>query len=224
MQNHSRYLTIDFASLEPYECGARLIAILAQPDKLDDDEAMGRLFASLCHLVLRARLETDDLWARTPQLIKPLYAMRREKDVDRDLRTFKRRLRDRLIAARMAIGFLQEVTAERPFVLPKGIKRLSLNEMAELVSDDLDGAEQNNIETRIWRPSLPVVHIAAAMAVLMDQVQRESGHALTIGDFLINPSLIRLVIDRSNTYADLLLKSSHLMLDARKLVRVKALG
>jgi hypothetical protein len=60
------------------------------------------------------------------------YALRPQGEIDRDLRTLQRRLRDRMIAGRMAIGFLKEaVTGEIP-ELPAGIKRMSVNQMAQL--------------------------------------------------------------------------------------------
>jgi hypothetical protein len=91
----------------------------------------------------------------SPQPIKPVYALRSQCDIDRDLRTLQRRLRDRMIAARMAIGFLKEaVTGEVP-KLPANIKRMSVNQMARLVLDDAGYTDPENVETRIWRPSLP---------------------------------------------------------------------
>lgn len=219
----SKFL-IDFASLEPYECCALVVTLLAQPDKREDDEAMGGLFATLCHLALQARAETDETWASSPQRLKPIYAFREPQDINRDLKQVKRRLRDRMVAAKMVMGFLKEAETKQAFVLPKGMKRLSLNCLAEWVLDDLDIKVEDNVETRIWRPSLPVIHIAAAIAVLMDQAERAGHVPFTIGHLLLNPGLIRLVIERSNQYADLLLKSTKLKLDPDTLIRLEAIG
>jgi hypothetical protein len=59
-----------------------------------------------------------------------------------------------MIAGRMGIGFLKEAVTGQ---VPAGLKRLSINELAELVLDDAGYSEPQNVETRIWRPSLPVI-------------------------------------------------------------------
>ena len=84
--------------------------------------------------------------------MKPIYAFRLQQDISRDLRTLERRSRDRMIAGRMGIGFLKEAVTGQ---IPAGLKRLSINELAELVLDDAGYSEPQNVETRIWRPSLP---------------------------------------------------------------------
>jgi hypothetical protein len=170
-------LRIDFQQLEVYEIGAMLLTWLAFPDKSGSEEIRSRVHASLCAYALRAKYETDPEWLVSPQSIKPIYALRPQWDIDRDLKTLQRRLRDRMIAARMAIGFLKEaVTGEVP-KLPAGINRMSLNQMAALVLDDADYTEPENIETQIWRPSLPVIHLATAIQVMLQIAEPETGPA-----------------------------------------------
>jgi hypothetical protein len=110
-----------------YECGATLLALLAYPQ--DDEEDSNR--ASLHALGLRYQCKMDENEI-TPILIKPVHAFRSEQEIAKDLRTLERRLRDRMVAARMAVPFLQEVELGKTPKLPKSIKRLSLNEMAAL--------------------------------------------------------------------------------------------
>ena len=118
---------IDFRQLEVYEIGAMLVTWLAFPGEKESEERRGRVHASLCAYALRAKYQSDPEWLVSPQRIKPLHAVRTQWDIDRDLRTLERRFRDRMIAARMAIGFLKEpVTSEVP-KLPAGIQRLSVN-------------------------------------------------------------------------------------------------
>jgi hypothetical protein len=47
-------------------------------------------------------------WAITPRPMKPVYALGHQRENDRYLRTLERCLRDRMVAGRMAIGFLKE--------------------------------------------------------------------------------------------------------------------
>src|ERR1700736_4823117 len=59
-----------------------------------------------------------------------------------------------MVAARMAVPFLQEVELGKRPKLPKSIKRQSLNEMAAFVAGEVGQSEPQNVESRVWRPSL----------------------------------------------------------------------
>jgi len=92
--------------------------------------------------------------------MRPIYAFRSENEIAKDLRTLERRLRDRMIAARMAVPFLQQVEpGERP-KLPKSIKRLSLNEMAAFVAEEAEQSEPHNGAPRLAlrRPRWGALH------------------------------------------------------------------
>ena len=75
----------------------------------------------------------------------------------------------------MAIGFLKEaVTGEVPRLLA-GIERMSVNQMALLVLDDAGYTEPENVEIRIWRPSLPVIHLATAIQLMLQLAEPYAG-------------------------------------------------
>jgi len=82
------------------------------------------------------------------------------------------RLRDRMVAAKIAMPFLQEVELRHLPELPKCVKKLSLNEMCAYVLKDLGISSDENIETRIWWVSLPIIHLATATAVAIDQLEK----------------------------------------------------
>jgi len=92
---------IEFDHSAVYEGSATLIALLAYPADLDGDPQRPSLHRSLCFVFLQGRAMKDEGWANTAQLIKPRYAFVRERDLAKDLRTLKRRLRDRMIAGRL---------------------------------------------------------------------------------------------------------------------------
>src|SRR5215467_544619 len=98
---------IDFHRFAVYEAGASLISVLAYPGD-GDEELRAGVHASLCHHALRVLCAIEPDWALSPQPMKPLYALRTQREVGKDLRTLRRRLRDRMAAGRMAIGFLKE--------------------------------------------------------------------------------------------------------------------
>jgi hypothetical protein len=110
---------IDFNGVEVYEAGALLITLLAYPG--EKEEVWAQVHASLCSYALRIKSASEPDRATVPQPIKPVYAFRLEQDIERDLKTLERRMRDRIIAGRMGIGFLKEsVTGQ----VPEGLKRI----------------------------------------------------------------------------------------------------
>ena len=134
----------------------------------------------------------------------------------------KRRLHERMIAGRMGVAFLKEVVTGQIPVIPKGIKRLSVNEMAELVLEDAGQSNPENVETRIWRASLLVIHLATACQTLTQQSQREIGRAIHLGDWMTNRKIIEHVVCTTEEFRLLLAKSTRLrLIDPKLQVRIR---
>jgi hypothetical protein len=182
---------VDFSALETYECGAILLALLAYPNDTNDKHRPA-LHASLCSEYLRDRYANAADEA-VPQLIKPIYAFRRDRDVKKDMKTLGRRLRDRQVAARMIMGFLQEASGSA-VRLPPGVTRLSLNQLSAMVQADANQADPENVESRIWRPSIPVIHIAAAVATVLNNSVREGIAETSWGDILASQSIVEQIV------------------------------
>jgi hypothetical protein len=211
---------IDFNRLEVYEAGALLVTLLAYPgERKHDDERRSQVHASLCACTLRALCDTDPDWSTSPQLAKPIYLRQSERDCNRGLRQLKRRLRDRMVAARMAYPFLKEAESGKAPELPTGIKRFSINAMSELVLDDAGYTEPENVETRIWRPSRPVIHLATAVHGYLHLDPKIE--ALGFGPLLHRREIIEYVI-RSAEYCEPLVAGSRdLRVDANKLIKFR---
>jgi hypothetical protein len=203
---------------EVYEIGASLLTRLAFPGKQESEERLSRVYTSLCAYALRAKYETDGEWLVSPQPIKPIYPLRPQWDIDRDLRTFERRLRHRMIAARMAIGFLKEVVTGKVPNLP-GLERMSINQMALLVLADSGDTEPENVESRIWRPSLPVIHLATAIQLLLHLVEPKTGR-LGLEALLLERKAIELVV-RTAEYHRSVIAQSRLRIDPEELISVR---
>ena len=175
------------------------------------------LHASLCSYALRIRSASEPDQTTVPQPIKPIYAFRLKQDISRDLRTLERRMRDRMIAGRMGIGFLKEAVTGR---VPEGLKRLSINELAELVRDDAGYSEPENVEARIWRPSLPVIHLATALQVLLHLSDPQIG-PIGYEALLLSRGVIELVIRTAEYHRVLFTKCRSLRLDPESLIRIR---
>jgi hypothetical protein len=209
---------IDFSQQEVDEAGALLVTLLAHPRDDQEETARCNLHASLCALVLRARFdsEPDEI---TPELMKPVHAFRDMKLVEKNLRTLKRRLQDRMAAARIAIAYLKEVTTAKLPKLPPGIKRLSLNQLSEMVLSDTRESMPENVEVRVWQASLPVIHLASATAVLSDILGRQ-GATISIANLLTDPALIEWIVRAAEEY-ELLLQRSRRNIDPEKLIKIR---
>ena len=207
--------SIDFNRVEVYEAGASLITLLAYP--CESQEVWADVHASLCSYALRIKSAAEPERATVPQPMKPIYAFRLQQDISHDLRTLDRRMRDRVIAGRMGIGFLKEAVTGQ---VPEALKRLSINELAELVCDDCGYSEPQNVETRIWRPSLPVIHLATALQLFLHLGDPEFG-PIGYETLLLGRAVIELVIRTAEYHRDLFIQSRALRLDPERLIRIR---
>lgn len=89
--------------MEPFEIGAFLIAVLAYP-AANEAEARTAATTALCNLVVRTQCEhypeSEPGWRQA----HPDYFTLDDKAIRRALRQLRRRLRDRMIAARMSLA------------------------------------------------------------------------------------------------------------------------
>jgi hypothetical protein len=205
--------------LEIYEIGTALAAILACPPGVGDDEKRSRYQIVLCAEALRAKYGWDEEWRNKPQHIKPIYAFHPLRAVKRDINTINRQLQNRLHAAHVAIAFLKQAeTGQTPPDFPKDAKQLSINEMVRTLTFS-EKIDIDNFETRIWRPSLPVIHLAAAFAI-NTAIEQKAGKKTSLGDIIFNQEMISDIIHKAELYESLLLKSK-LRLNKKNLVRIR---
>ncbi len=217
-------ISIDFNELEVYKAGAFLLTLLAYPGERDVDEARSSAHKALCSLALQALAQADPVWAETPQPIKPVYILCSDKEIEKNLKALQRRIRDRMAAARMAIAFLKDAETGKPPPLPEGVKRLSINELSRLVLSDTTQSDPENIESRIWRPSRPVIHLAAALQALMQLVARAAGPPVTFWNVLLYRDVLEWVVTEAQRYEELIGKSQRIHIDPNMLIRVRLAG
>jgi hypothetical protein len=212
---------IDFDQLTVYEAGALIVTWLAYPD--GNEDLRGGVHAALCACVIRATAEDNPEWANAPQTLKPIYALRTETEIDRSLRQLQRRLRDRMVAARMAYPFLHEVNFGQAPKLPPGVRRFSINAMSELVLQDAGQSDPENVETRVWRPSLPVIHLATAVHGFL-HLSEGAADPPSIGSLLCHREVIEYVVRNAEACEALLGKSQKLRVNPDRLIRFRLSG
>jgi hypothetical protein len=203
-----------------YEVSALLISTLAMPGVSETAPRL-RLYDSLCASFIRWHVARDPEWASQPQWIRPDQACRREADIQKDMRTAERRLRDRLASGHLAIAYLQEAESGQTPVLPGDAKRLTLNQLVEHTNLGIPDVE--NITTRVWRPSLPVIHLCAAWATVAQEYHREHGRAMPLDDSTWTPEFLATIFYRAQLYEPLL-ERGRLKIAPESLVRFRVTG
>src|ERR1700741_3572594 len=131
-----------------YQCGAALVTIVACAGADPSNRRQAGLYASLCNLALWAQhlADPDDV---TPITATPQNIFRDIKVVRRDIGYVERRVGERMVAGRMAVPFLLAAELGRVARLPRGIRRLSLNEMAAFALADAGWIDPNNVERHL---------------------------------------------------------------------------
>ncbi len=217
-----RFDTFDRQALADFEIGAGLFGTLAWPGPNDYD-AQWKAAEALCARTIRLTCEAHPNRAEYWRSTYPEYAAVDEKECRRRLRTFVRRLRDRMTAARMALGYLQEARTGQPAILAAGMARLSLNELSKLVMSERGLTEPEMLERHVWRQSLPVIHLAAAFQMVgrmcaIDGLQFACGYPLD--DANIHAAIINLAAD----YEQVVLGDKRFGVDPGVLIRVRHEG
>jgi hypothetical protein len=175
---------------EVHERGARLLTALSHPQQSDPTRSL-QLYLSLCGraLWLKHLMKPED-W--TPIQVRPQYVFRDPKVIDRHVAYVAKRLGERMVAGRMAIALLRQAAPDGLRTLPKDIQRPSINQLAQYVLEDAGQSEPTNVERRIWAPSRPVIHIAAAAAMAGQELSKR-GEPFGLESFLLNQAFIEKV-------------------------------
>ena len=100
------------------------------------------------------------------------------------------------------------------------MKRLSINEMARMVIDDTTDNDPANVETRIWRPSLPVIHLASALQVMFQIAEPVTG-PIGLEALLFGRAIIELVVRTAAYHESVVVRSQRLRVDPEKLIKVR---
>ena len=117
----------------------------------------------------------------------------------------------------MAIAFLEALRGEVKTSRPE-TPRLSLNQLSELVLGDTSFTDPDNVETRIWRPSLPVIHFCSAIQVLLSLAEADVG-LIPLEALLLNRKVIELIIRTAEYHETLLAQSRHLRFEPERMIR-----
>jgi hypothetical protein len=215
--NTLRTLMLDTNQQEPFEIGANLMAILAFP-ALAEEAAFKKAAEALCAEVLRKTIAAYPDHADDWRAAYPVYSAIDEAECHRRLRTLPRRLRDRMVASRMSLGFLREDISGETVTLPPSMARHSLNELSKLVQPQSGQSDPENVERRAWHDTRPVAHLAAAMQIAARAIVPNQD---ALGYPLDNPDLHRAVIELAQLHEQMIVSDRRFGAQSEELVRIR---
>jgi hypothetical protein len=112
-----------------------------------------------------------------------------------------------MAAARIALGGLHNELPDVQVRLPDGWTDVSIDRMAPIVLDDLKAngerkiKDPENLEKLVWRPSLPIIHVA--IAAQLELTEKFPGQPLS-NIALKDVGFVREIVLRAETYEPIL--------------------
>lgn len=170
MTYHQTVLNLGPALMPNFATGAMFHAILAWPTS-DEIGRFQKISEELMAGTIRlTKTENPDLVADVkrdwPQLPWSSIEARAQK-AKPALGYLDKRLKQRMAAARAGIGKMHQEMFEIPAVIPPGTTALSIDQLCKLIRDDVSIDDPDNIEKHVWRKSLPILHLAVAVQLLL---------------------------------------------------------
>jgi hypothetical protein len=199
---------INVASKFPIEAGARFFATIAYPDNRNERE---RYHLALCRFYVLWRAQRDIEFASKLHFIVPEIFVSSDHDCVQTLKRGNKKLNHRLTATRFLVmpHFRDEklkplkVEKDGEFIIPT-LNRMSLVAIEEL---GWTGKAESipTFKSKIWAPSRPVVHAAAAYLLWCYHAARmcpieQQGDGCFLLACLEYPSTIATLIRTSEAY------------------------
>lgn len=172
-----------------YLPGARLLALLAYPPRSASDSRWRRAERALFRATLLGIQGLDPDWARQPQTVIPDHLAFPEADVKEALDDMRAAHHHRIIAANAAWPSLNEAYHVARGRAPTKHRRSTRNQIIQKLIEEeaerdewLDSrdiqddrripADPHNFATRVFRPSLPVIHVAVATGQWVERTRK----------------------------------------------------
>lgn len=166
---------LDFSQLEPYEVGAMIATWMCWPN-VDDDTIRAERFRELCGWSFRQLVGRHPGGESVPWAVKPIYAWVKPTLFDYGSKEFGKRLARMFSFGHDAVVFLKAAQTGREDELFPGMKKLTLSSLLDSRADAAATGGRPPLDAanfrRLWRPSLPVIHIAAAWQVVQQDYDR----------------------------------------------------
>jgi hypothetical protein len=205
----------------PYQPGARLLAVLAQPPMSHKDTRWQLTERALGRIYWVARAQASKMPLDDSEVVNPSHLLLPDEIMRSQDKLLQKQLEYRMGAAQVAIPIIANQAKLRRFperTIDGWIIRALLQEdflKESLASQGLAASDRfpmdfNNFDTRVLRPSLPVIHLAVAVAFAVDASQMAfrslpekeaegvpvgaGGPQISVANILLQPVLARSII------------------------------
>jgi hypothetical protein len=195
-------VSIDLCTIPVYEAGAKMFAVLAYPD---DETRYEQYFIALCRAWLQQKL-SDSAWAWSQQPIRPAFFAQGDAFFLKTLHAGGKKILDRMVSTRQVMPHLKAIELNKePLLLTVGELSPTVNNMAILMARDFDLSDGSaaTMKADVWAPSKPVIHMAAALAQLMQWMAKTlkvSTDRVPYEAFFYSAPLLRLAIEIAETH------------------------
>lgn len=182
------HIIFDFAVTEPYEIAATLFSLIAYPPSQYKSDKIDLCMMGLITKYLHWKRRTDDTWASSYQKIKPIFLDLKESQFEQIEKKFDETLQDRLNATFIAKRWLEEAKN------PESIQRPTIQAFIDELADYEGISDIDNLRARVWRKSIPVIHLSMALEKIIDLMDSELKLIPTYFWFFENPNLVKEII------------------------------
>lgn len=213
--------TIDMTQLQPYEAAALFLVLLTEAPTGQPGSSLDQRFGEVCAYVIHHIAQTAPGWLAEHQLLRPMHALiPLPKAIEAGNRVATT-LEHRLTAGRMAFAFIEAEVFGEAARLPPGVKRLSQNEMARFIAEGSETATEANIKNRSFYPSLPVIHLSAALALFRVYLALPQEQAPLIERLIGDINLLRALVLTAEALEAPVIASKKLNVSEASIVRLR---
>jgi hypothetical protein len=188
-EHSDRWMSFKLAQAPPYEIGAWLSATLAYPEP-DGESLRIRAFQMLAGSALRLKFELDPAAALRMQRLRPILLLTPPTSGRRYATSqLEARLKHRLEAAVVAGPMISRAIRESPTSNATDRIQALLKSKSDF-ADQSPSYDSANFVQRHFKPTIPVMHLAVAVALLI-QHRLERGTRIYWPALLVEQELIK---------------------------------
>lgn len=155
-------LLIDLQAMEAFEVGAGLVTLLVCPAP-HEHEQRREVFLGICASFAAEQTRSVPAEADYMRTVRPQYFAVEPKVYRAVHRQVKTALKSRMRAALIARPFIGQAKLGANYSLPKEVGTLTLTNVAEFIAAEHKLGSGDNLMSRAWRPSRPVLHLAVGL-------------------------------------------------------------